>query len=126
MIRIEKLHKSYPIGKDSLHVLKGIDLHIKEGEFVSIMGSSGSGKSTLLNIVGLLDIHDEGEYYLNGQLIKDMNEKKAALLRNKFCGLSVYSQVSTFYPISCSQSCCLRVRQSLYSRNYFCGIRPSI
>lgn len=86
MIRIEKLHKSYPIGKDSLHVLKGIDLHIKEGEFVSIMGSSGSGKSTLLNIVGLLDIHDEGNYFLNGQLIKDLNEKKAAILRNKFLG----------------------------------------
>ncbi|WP_298763861.1 ABC transporter ATP-binding protein [uncultured Polaribacter sp.] len=86
MIKIEKLHKSYPIGKDSLHVLKGIDLHIKEGEFVSIMGSSGSGKSTLLNIVGLLDVHDEGNYFLNGQLIKNMNEKKAALLRNKFLG----------------------------------------
>ena len=86
MIRIEKMHKSYPIGKDSLHVLKGIDLHIKEGEFVSIMGSSGSGKSTLLNIVGLLDIHDEGNYYLNGELIKDMNERKAAILRNKFLG----------------------------------------
>ncbi|PQJ78292.1 ABC transporter ATP-binding protein [Polaribacter porphyrae] len=86
MIKIEKLHKSYPIGKDSLHVLKGIDLHIKEGEFVSIMGSSGSGKSTLLNIVGLLDIHDEGDYYLNDQLIKDMNEKKSAILRNKFLG----------------------------------------
>jgi putative ABC transport system ATP-binding protein len=86
MIKIEKLHKSYPIGKDSLHVLKGIDLHIKEGEFVSIMGSSGSGKSTLLNIVGLLDGHDEGNYYLNGQLIKDLNEKKAAILRNKFLG----------------------------------------
>jgi len=86
MIRIKNLHKSYPIGKDSLHVLKGIDLHIKEGEFVSIMGSSGSGKSTLLNIVGLLDEHDEGEYYLNGQLIKNLNEKKAAILRNKFLG----------------------------------------
>jgi len=86
MIKIEKLHKSYPIGKESIHVLKGIDLHIKEGEFVSIMGSSGSGKSTLLNIVGLLDIHDEGNYYLNGELIKDMNEKKAAILRNKFLG----------------------------------------
>ncbi|QTE23383.1 ABC transporter ATP-binding protein [Polaribacter cellanae] len=86
MIKIEELHKSYPIGKDSLHVLKGIDLHIKEGEFVSIMGSSGSGKSTLLNIVGLLDVHDAGNYYLNGQLIKDMNEKKAAQLRNKFLG----------------------------------------
>lgn len=86
MIRIENLHKSYPIGKDSLHVLKGLDLHIKEGEFVSIMGSSGSGKSTLLNIVGLLDSHDEGKYYLNGQLIENLNEKKAALLRNKFLG----------------------------------------
>ncbi|TXD48409.1 ABC transporter ATP-binding protein [Polaribacter sp. IC073] len=86
MIKIEGLHKSYPIGKDSLHVLKGIDLHIKEGEFVSIMGSSGSGKSTLLNIVGLLDGHDEGNYFLNGQLIKDLNEKKAAILRNKFLG----------------------------------------
>jgi len=86
MIRIKNLHKSYPIGKDSLHVLKGIDLHIKEGEFVSIMGSSGSGKSTLLNIVGLLDSHDEGEYHLNGQEIKNLNEKKGAILRNKFLG----------------------------------------
>jgi len=86
MIRIKNLHKSYPIGKDSLHVLKGIDLLIKEGEFVSIMGSSGSGKSTLLNIVGLLDTHDSGEYYLNDQLIEKLNEKKAAMLRNKFLG----------------------------------------
>ncbi len=86
MIKIENLHKSYPMGKESLHVLKGLNLHIKEGEFVSIMGSSGSGKSTLLNIVGLLDIHDEGNYYLNGQLIEELDEKKAAVLRNKFLG----------------------------------------
>ena len=86
MIKIENLHKSYPMGDESLHVLKGLDLHIKEGEFVSIMGSSGSGKSTLLNIVGLLDIHDEGKYYLNGQLIENLDEKKAAVLRNKFLG----------------------------------------
>jgi putative ABC transport system ATP-binding protein len=86
MIQIKNLHKSYPIGKGSLHVLKGIDLHIKEGEFVSIMGSSGSGKSTLLNIVGLLDVHDEGDYYLDGQLIENLDEKKAAILRNKFLG----------------------------------------
>jgi len=86
MIKIEKLHKSYPMGKDSLHVLKGLDLHIKEGEFVSIMGASGSGKSTLLNIVGLLDEHDEGNYYLNGQLIENLDETKAAVLRNKFLG----------------------------------------
>ena len=86
MIQIKNLHKSYPMGKDSLHVLKGLDLHIKEGEFVSIMGSSGSGKSTLLNIVGLLDEHDEGEYYLNKQKIEKLDEKKAAVLRNKFLG----------------------------------------
>ena len=86
MIKLIDLHKSYPIGKDSLHVLKGINLHIKEGEFVSIMGSSGSGKSTLLNIVGLLDEHDKGEYHLNGQLIEKLDEKKAAILRNKFLG----------------------------------------
>ncbi len=86
MIKIENLHKSYPMGKESLHVLKGLNLHIKEGEFVSIMGSSGSGKSTLLNIVGLLDTHDEGAYYLNGELIEELNEKKAAVLRNKFLG----------------------------------------
>ena len=81
MIQIKNLHKSYPMGKDSLHVLKGLNLHIKEGEFVSIMGSSGSGKSTLLNIVGLLDEHDEGEYFLNGQKIEKLDEKKAAVLR---------------------------------------------
>lgn len=74
------------MGKESLHVLKGLNLEIKEGEFVSIMGSSGSGKSTLLNIVGLLDEHDGGEYYLNNQKIEKLDEKKAAILRNKFLG----------------------------------------
>lgn len=86
MISIKNLHKSYPMGNDSLHVLKGLDLEIKEGEFVSIMGSSGSGKSTLLNIIGLLDEHDSGEYYLNNQKIEKLDEKKAAILRNKFLG----------------------------------------
>ncbi|AOW19467.1 ABC transporter ATP-binding protein [Urechidicola croceus] len=87
MIELKNLHKSYPIGKkDYLHVLKGINLKINEGEFVSIMGSSGSGKSTLMNIVGLLDIHDEGEYFLNNQKIEKLDEKKAAVLRNKFLG----------------------------------------
>jgi putative ABC transport system ATP-binding protein len=74
------------MGANSLHVLKGLDLEIKEGEFVSIMGSSGSGKSTLLNIIGLLDVHDKGKYYLNKQKIEKLNEKKAAILRNKFLG----------------------------------------
>jgi len=69
-----------------MHVLKGIDLTIGEGEFVSIMGSSGSGKSTLLNILGILDDYDAGEYWLNGTLIKDLSESKAAFYRNKFLG----------------------------------------
>jgi len=86
MIKLVDLHKSYPMGKDFLHVLKGINLEIKEGEFVSIMGSSGSGKSTMLNILGLLDTHDQGDYYLNNVLIEKLDEKKAAILRNKFLG----------------------------------------
>ncbi len=86
MVKIEQLHKSYKTGANSLHVLKGIDLHIKEGEMVSIMGSSGSGKSTLLNILGILDNYDQGAYYLNNELIKDMSERKAAIHRNHTLG----------------------------------------
>jgi putative ABC transport system ATP-binding protein len=86
MIRFENLHKSYITGSNKLHVLKGIDLHIREGELVSIMGSSGSGKSTLLNITGILDNYDEGRYYLDNMLIANMSEKKAAMLRNKYIG----------------------------------------
>jgi len=67
-------------------VLKGIDLHIKEGEFVSIMGSSGSGKSTLLNVLGILDNYDSGEYFLNGMLVKNLSQTQAAHIRNKFLG----------------------------------------
>ena len=70
MIKIKNLHKSYQMGKNSLHVLKGIDFEVKEGELVAIMGSSGSGKSTLLNIVGMLDNYDEGSYELREVLIK--------------------------------------------------------
>lgn len=86
MIKIENLHKSYKTGATSLHVLKGLDFNIKEGEFVSIMGSSGSGKSTLLNILGILDEADEGSYILDGFPIKNLNEKVAARYRNKFLG----------------------------------------
>lgn len=86
MIKIENLHKSYKMGSNSLHVLKGINFSVEEGELVAIMGSSGSGKSTLLNILGMLDELDEGSYDLDGVPIKNLNETKAANYRNKFLG----------------------------------------
>ena len=86
MIKIKDLHKSYKMGASSLHVLKGINFEVEEGELVAIMGSSGSGKSTLLNIIGMLDLLDKGSYELDGVPIKDLDETKAANYRNKFLG----------------------------------------
>ncbi|MBO4760577.1 MAG: ABC transporter ATP-binding protein [Bacteroidales bacterium] len=85
MIKLKNINKTYNNGQP-LHVLKGIDLEIEKGEFVSIMGASGSGKSTLLNILGILDNYDEGEYYLDGTLIKDLSETKSAYYRNHMIG----------------------------------------
>lgn len=85
MIDLKDINKTY-FGAQPLHVLKGINLHINEGEFVSIMGASGSGKSTLLNILGILDNYDSGEYYLAGSLIKNLSETRAADYRNRMIG----------------------------------------
>lgn len=85
MIHLENINKTYDNGQP-LHVLKGINLDIAKGEFVSIMGASGSGKSTLLNILGILDNYDSGEYTLAGTLIKDLSETKAAEYRNRMIG----------------------------------------
>jgi putative ABC transport system ATP-binding protein len=86
MIRLRQIQKSYELSGSKFPVLKGIDLDIEEGEFVSIMGSSGSGKSTLLNILGILDSYDDGSYELNKTLIKDLSQTRAAQLRNQFIG----------------------------------------
>jgi putative ABC transport system ATP-binding protein len=86
MITLQNIHKYYHSGEQPLHVLKGVDLQIQAGELVSIMGSSGSGKSTLLNILGILDNHDEGNYFLAGREIKNLKEKTAAHLRNELLG----------------------------------------
>ncbi len=85
MIHLHDINKTY-FGAQPLHVLKGINLDIDDGEFVSIMGASGSGKSTLLNILGILDNYDSGEYTLGGTLIKDLSETRAAEYRNHFIG----------------------------------------
>jgi len=86
MIELTDINKSYITGNNKLHVLKGIDLKIAAGEFVSVMGSSGSGKSTLLNIIGILDNHDTGFYQLDGFDIRNLSETRAAALRNKYIG----------------------------------------
>lgn len=86
MIEIKDLHKSYKMGSSELHVLKGINFNINEGELVAIMGSSGSGKSTLLNILGILDEADSGNYILDKLPIKNLNETIASKYRNQFLG----------------------------------------
>ena len=86
MIRLQNINKTYYTEATSLHALKDIDLEIKTGDYISIMGASGSGKSTLLNILGILDNYDTGEYYLNNILIKDLTEKQAAFYRNEMIG----------------------------------------
>lgn len=85
MIELKGINKTYDNGQP-LHVLKGIDLSIGKGEFVSIMGASGSGKSTLLNILGILDNYDSGEYWLDGKLIKNLSERHSAEYRNRLIG----------------------------------------
>jgi putative ABC transport system ATP-binding protein len=86
MIQLIDIHKSYKTAYNSLHVLKGINLQVENGEIISIMGSSGSGKSTLLNILGVLDTYDKGEYYLSNTLMRNLNDRQSAYYRNKMIG----------------------------------------
>ncbi|MBD5326065.1 MAG: ABC transporter ATP-binding protein [Bacteroides sp.] len=85
MITLKDVNKTY-FGAVPLHVLHDINLHIGRGELVSIMGASGSGKSTLLNILGILDSYDSGEYWLDGHLIRNLGENRAAETRNRLIG----------------------------------------
>jgi putative ABC transport system ATP-binding protein len=86
MLHLQNIHKSYVMGNQSLHVLRGVDMDIESGELVSIMGASGSGKSTLLNIIGILDGHDDGDYTLDGREISKLSETAAAEVRNRHIG----------------------------------------
>ncbi len=86
MVRLDKINKYYRVGSHALHVLRDVELEIGEGEMVAIMGASGSGKSTLLNVLGILDAYDSGAYWLDGTLVRDLSERKAAQYRSKFLG----------------------------------------
>jgi putative ABC transport system ATP-binding protein len=86
IVRLSKINKFYRVGTHALHVLRDVDVDIEEGEMVSIMGASGSGKSTLLNVLGILDAYESGDYWLDGTLIKNLSERRAAQYRNKFIG----------------------------------------
>ena len=86
MLHIAGLNKTYGTGKNRLHVLKSVDLSVEAGELAAIMGASGSGKSTLMNVIGLLDSYDSGTYHLDGQLMKDLSETKAAVKRREMIG----------------------------------------
>lgn len=104
VIQLKDINKTYNNGAP-LHVLKGINLDIQKGEFVSIMGASGSGKSTLLNILGILDSYDTGEYYLNGTLIKNLSETKAAEYRNRMIGF-IFPVIQSDLFQECGRKCC--------------------
>src|SRR4029450_12407128 len=100
MIEMHGIHKYYQTGNQPLHVLKGVDMQVREGELVSIMGSSGSGKSTLLNILGILDSYDSGSYMLAGQQVGKLGETDAARLGNKMLGLAFQA----FHPLDAKRA----------------------
>src|ERR1044072_3738979 len=91
-IRTHNLQRRYKMGDEIIHALKGVDLTIMRGEYVAIMGPSGSGKSTLMNMIGCLDSPDDGEYWLNGQLVSKMKDRALARVRNKEVGFVVHNQ----------------------------------
>lgn len=82
LIKLENIQKYYKVGKDELHVLKSLNLEIESGEFVMIMGKSGSGKTTLLNILGFLDVFDEGRYIFDGTDVTNLSENERSVFRN--------------------------------------------
>jgi putative ABC transport system ATP-binding protein len=86
VIRTDELWKTYQMGAEEVHALRGVSFEIKRGEYVAIMGPSGSGKSTLMNLIGCLDTPTSGEYWLNGKLVSEMDDDELAYIRNKEIG----------------------------------------
>ncbi len=86
IIKTNNIKRVFEVGSETVHALKGINLNVESGEFISIMGPSGSGKTTLMNIIGCLDTPSSGDYFLNNQLVNDLNEDQLAIIRNKEIG----------------------------------------
>src|SRR5437762_8629120 len=86
MICTEDLWKTYEMGSEQVHALRGVDIRIERNEYVAIMGPSGSGKSTLMNLIGCLDTPTKGSYWLNGQLVSELDDDELARIRNKEIG----------------------------------------
>jgi putative ABC transport system ATP-binding protein len=86
VIQVEELWKTYEMGTEQLHALRGVSLEIKKGEYAAIMGPSGSGKSTLMNLIGCLDTPSKGKYWLAGRLVSELNDDELAYIRNKEIG----------------------------------------
>jgi putative ABC transport system ATP-binding protein len=86
VIQVEDLWKTYEMGTEKLHALRGVSVEIKKGEYVAIMGPSGSGKSTLMNLIGCLDSPTKGKYWLAGKLVSELNDDELAYIRNKEIG----------------------------------------
>ena len=86
VIQTKNIKRVFEVGSETVNALKGIDLNVESGEFISIMGPSGSGKTTLMNIIGCLDTPSSGEYFLNNQLVNDLDEDQLAIIRNKEIG----------------------------------------
>ncbi|MDR4495831.1 MAG: ABC transporter ATP-binding protein [Nitrospirales bacterium] len=118
MLRLIDLQKSYRLGQTSIAILHQINLSIESNEFIALMGPSGSGKSTLLNILGILDDYDQGEYWLDGTLMKSLTETRAAQYRNRFIGF-VFQSFNLLSHLTALENVALPLRylgQSLHER----------
>ena len=117
LIDLKNVNKSYRNGDQELQVLKDIHLAVEEGEFVAIMGPSGSGKSTLMNIIGMLDRPTSGEYYLEGEEVAKLGEKKLAKVRNQQIGF-VFQQFFLLSKLNALQNVELPLSFSIQTKSF--------
>ncbi len=115
MIKLEHIYKTYNLGSEKVIALNNVSLNIKEGDFVSIIGPSGSGKSTLMNIIGLLDVPDQGSYYIEDKEVSKLNENELALIRSKSIGF-VFQNFNLLPKMSAVDNVCIPLLYQGYSK----------